>query len=721
VTPGPGDRRKSYDDILAHVSHKRRRRRAIQRRRSRRSVFATMLAVIAIAGAVLLSAGAVAGALAVNDALSGVDLETLTADPPGVNTRIYDRNGDLLAVLPSTENRTPVASDQISPLLKNATVAVEDRRFYEHDGVDLEGVMRAALENLEAGEITQGASTIEQQLVRNLYLSDEKSWTRKIQEAWLARQLSDSWTKDQILTEYLNVVPYGAITYGCEAAALQYFGVSCANLKLWQAATLAGIPQNPLVYNPVENPKAAKDRRNEVLDRMLDEGYITQAQHDKAAGHRMELKKSNYLETTKQGYFVAWVRTLLQQDDALGRKAIKAGLSVKTTLDADLQQAAKIALTQELDYTNAPAGALVAIDPRTGEVLAMESSTNYNDSKYNLAVQGTRQSGSTFKTFGLTAAIADEKIDPDTTQFMSGPFTYDLVDPPVNPATDIWEVDSSHVVNGGETLHDATVASDNTVFARLSIDLGYKKIQDMAYRLGISRNPGLPDAYSIVLGTGDVSVLDMTHAYATLAAQGVRRDVHALLDVRAMDDDRRILSYKPDEGKRVIPDGAAYEVSRILQDNARYGTGAASQTYLAGRTVAGKTGTTTNNWDAWFCGYSTNLAACVWVGYPKAAIPMGSEIWGGSIPVNVWARFMSTAFDQEPQKFPEKVWPLPRNPIQYEPFTSEFPIAVAPPPVAPCDPKAKKPCDDGDTGGGSTDGDGGGGSTGGGGPPPPST
>jgi penicillin-binding protein 1A len=357
----------------------------------------------------------------------------------------------------------------------------------------------------------------------------------------------------------------------------------------------------------------------------------------------------------------------------------------------------------------------------------MESSTSYSQSKYNLAVQGARQAGSTFKTYALTAAINDLHIDPYSTPFMSGTFHYDLVNPPVNPTTDVWDVETHAPANGPMDLDRATVNSDNTVFARLAVDLGYNRIQRMAYRLGISRKPPLPNAYSIVLGTGDVSVLDMTHAYTTLAAQGVRRNTAAILNVRSIATGGELYHWRRPAGRRVIQDGAAYEVSKILEHNVQYGTGAASQLYLAGRTVAGKTGTTTNNWDAWFCGYSTTLAACVWVGYPRASIPMGSDIWGGSIPVNIWSQFMRRAFDKEPQKFPERAWPLPRNPVQYEPFTSQFQIVRPPPPKAPC--TKPKGCgagksDGGKSGGGTSGGGtsgggggGGGGSTGGGGPP----
>ncbi len=262
--PNGHDQRKAYDDVLAHISHKRRKLRASSRRRGRRSVLASMFVVVGIGLGVLLIGTAVGGAVVVDDTLSGVSLDSLQQDPPGVNSRIYAADGSLLTILPSTENRTPVDSSQISPWLKQATVAIEDRRFYEHGGVDYQGVLRAALDNLEAGQIEQGGSTIEQQVVRNLYLSDEQSFTRKIREAYLAMQMSDRWTKDQILTEYLNIVPYGAITYGCEAAAQRYFDKSCKKPQPVAGGDARRHPPEPAGLQPGRQPagrEAAAQRR----------------------------------------------------------------------------------------------------------------------------------------------------------------------------------------------------------------------------------------------------------------------------------------------------------------------------------------------------------------------------------------------------------------------------------------------------------------------------
>ena len=298
--------------------------------------------------------------------------------------------------------------------------------------------MRAALDNLRAGQIEQGGSTIEQQVVRNLYLSDEQSFTRKIREAYLAMQMSDRWTKDQILTEYLNIVPYGAITYGCEAAAQRYFDKSCKSLNLWQAATLAGIPQNPLVYNPVDNRQAAKQRRNDVLDAMLAQGVITQRSTTQAETHKIMLHASPFLDPTpsRYGYFISYVRDVLAKRWP-AQTVRKGGLAVHTSLDRKLQNAAHQALTDNINWADAPAAAMVAIDPRTGEVLAMDSSVPYSKSQqFNFPVAARRQAGSTFKAFTLATAIS-QGINPDTSSELSAHLSYTV------PGTlEPWEVDT---------------------------------------------------------------------------------------------------------------------------------------------------------------------------------------------------------------------------------------------------------------------------------------
>jgi penicillin-binding protein 1A len=732
--PGP-PQRNAYDDVLGHIAARRRKRRASERRRGRRSLAATGLVVLAIGFVAVLVAGGVGATVAVSDVLKGVDLKKMKPHLPGVTTKIYDRNGTLLAQIPSLQNRTPVTWDQISPWLKTATVDIEDKRFYEHGGVDYEGIARAFLDDIQAGHAVQGASTIEQQLARNLYLTDTKTLDRKIKEAWLAIQMAEDWSKQKILNTYLNVIPYGGVTYGCEAAAETYFDEHCSQLNIRQSALIAGLPQSPTDYNPRLHPAAALARRNEVLAAMFDQGHITLAQYQHAVSLGLGLHRPKKFTRVRQPYFVQYVRDELAKK--YGGEALKSGgLSVKTTIDPTLQAAAHQAMASELNFTNHPAAALVAVDPRDGEILAMQTSTDYSKSKYNLAVQSKRQAGSTFKTYGLLAAMVYDHIDPNVTRYSTAP----LVDYPLFPGAsapnDFWTVQNAEQAAGGVLpLSSALEESVNAVYARLSIDITAQNVAKMAYNLGIPTSDHLPQTPSVILGAGGVSPLDMTHAYATIAAQGIRRPLLAITKVTPYGGKPVLTPASKNKGHRVIRNGATEQVTQYLDTNVHScctGTNAnVVLSQLPYRPQAGKTGTTDNFTDAWFCGYTPNLAACVWVGYPKGEISMdlGGTIpgpaFGGGYPATIWRLFAAAAFRDEPRKFPPTPWPAaPTQPITYLPWKSKFQLPVAPP-------KKKHSGGSGSTGGSggggsSGGGGGGGGSSGGGGdtttaPPPPTT
>ncbi len=746
MTP-PRDRRSSYDEVLAHVSHKRRKRRSRERRGSRRSMLATLGVVVASCCVALIAGSAVAGAVFVDNTLSGVSLDTLKADPPGINSEIFDRNGNLLETISSTENRTPVPSNKISPWLKKATVDIEDKRFYQHGGLDFQGIVRAMINNLQAGSIQQGASTLEQQLVRNLYLSNEQSWTRKIREAYLATQMADQWSKDKILTEYLNIVPYGAVTYGCEAAALRYFSRHCSRLTIAQAALIAGLPQNPIIYNPISNRAAAKARRNEVLAAMLNScaagsgcagtGDITQAQYDAAVASPLGTKLGSYLDHTggDQGYFVAWVRQTLEEK--LGRNTVsKGGLAIHTTLDPKLQAAAHQILTSTMSWPGAPAAALVSIDPRTGQVLAMDASVPYSkNAQFNIPAEAYRQVGSTFKMFTLTTAISDG-YNPATTTELSAHLSYLFPNTPIGP-NNPWVVDTasdSEELNAPRTLADATAQSDNTVFARLAIDLGAQSIVDTAHKMGIPHSINLAPYPSITLGVSPVSPLWMTAAYSTLASNGVRHEPQFVTQINSIENGKTIKTYKS-KPRRVLSDGIAYEADKVLECPICCGTAAATAQFSDGRIEAGKTGTTNDYKDAWFCGFTPNLTTCVWMGFPQGEISLygrlnGAQPYGGVIPATIWRQFMEQAFALEPKQFPAVYsWPLPQHPVQWVPFHSQFPTYVPPAPCTPSTgsttttgtacPPASSGGSSGTTGtGGTTHGNGNGNGNG---PPPPTT
>jgi len=710
-------RRRAYDDVLGHVAARRRRRRAVARRRGRRSAAATALVAIAIAVTAVVASGGVGATLYVSDVLKGYDLKTLKPHYPGVTTRIYDRNNHLLASIPSVQNRTPVKSSDIRIWLKKATVDIEDKRFYQHGGVDYQGVLRAAYEDVTAGGVVQGASTIEQQLVRNVYLTDEQSVTRKLREAYLATQMADDWSKDKILTTYLNTIPYGPVTYGCEAAAAAFFNTHCKKLTLVQSAMIAGLPQSPTDYNPRLHPAAALARRNQVLAAMLSAGDITNHQFSVAVAKPLGLKKPLKSTRIRQPYFVAYVRQLIKHQ--YGKRALKrGGLQVKTTLDPTIQEDARQAITDTMNFENAPAAAMVAIDPRTGEILAMQSSTDYTQSKFNLAVDAKRQAGSTFKTYGLLAAMVDFGIDPYTTMYATSPLeNYPLIPGATDP-NQLWTVNNAEQTSSAVLpLDKALEASVNAVFARLSIDIGAYNVADMAYKLGIPRSDHLPEVPSVILGSGAVSPLDMTHAYSTIAANGVRRNLLAFTRVERYGGG--VDKYKPDKGKAVIPDGATADVTKFLDANVHICCTGLNANVGDGRAQAGKTGTTDDHTDAWFCGYTPNLAACVWVGYPRGEIamnlggPIPGPAFGGGYPATIWRVFAQGVFADQPAKFPPTPWPVPHNFITFKPWHS--PNFTLPPPT----PTTKKGKPTSGTGGGGSGG-GGGGSTGGtttGGPP----
>jgi membrane peptidoglycan carboxypeptidase len=716
---GPVRNRRAYDDVLGHVAARRRRRRAVARRRGRRSAAATAVLAIALGIVAVVASGGVGATLYVSDVLNGYDLATLKPHYPGVTTRIYDRDGHLLALIPSVQNRTPVRSSEMSPLLKLATVDVEDKRFYQHGGVDYQGVLRAAYEDVTAGGVVQGASTIEQQLVRNVYLSDEQSLTRKLREAYLATQMANEWSKNKILTTYLNTIPYGPVTYGCEAAAAAFFNNHCSQLNLVQSAMIAGLPQSPTEYNPKLHPAAAKARRNQVLAAMYAAGHITLDKFNKATAKPLGLKKPTKSTRIRQPYFVEYVRQLLKEK--YGKFALKrGGLQVKTTLDPVLQEDARQAITETMNFADAPAAAMVAIDPRTGEILAMQSSTDYTQSKFNLAVDAKRQAGSTFKTYGLLAAMVDFGINPYTTQYSTAPLEdYPLIPNATDPSQ-FWTVANAEQTSSAVLpLDSALEASVNAVFARLSIDIGAYNVANMAYKLGIPKSDHLPEVPSVILGSGAVSPLDMTHAYSTIAANGVRRPLLAVTRVEKYGGE--VVRTKPGKGKSVIPDGATAEITKFLDANVHScctGLNAAVSPY---RPQAGKTGTTDDHTDAWFCGYTPNLTACVWVGYPRGEIsmdlggPIPGPAFGGGYPATIWNRFATAVFADEPAKFPPTPWPVPKHFLTFKPWHSpNFTLPV----IKPSSGKSTK---GGSSGGGSSGGgSSGGGSSGGtttGGPP----
>ncbi len=592
-----------------------------------------MLVALVGAPVVLVLATAIGGTAVFGASCNLTSLQPATV---GENSFVYAWDGSLLGAIPAERNRTPVSRREMSPWIARATVAIEDRRFYEHGGIDPVGILRAVVADVQAGKIVQGGSTITQELVRNLYLSRERTLQRKLVEACLAIKLSRAWSKSRILTAYMNEVYYGNHAYGIEAAAETYFSIPARKLDLEQAALLAGLPQAPSDYDPLHNPAAAIVRRNEVLRAMLDNGDITGAQFA-AAVHdtSLHLKPGNAYSRIREPYFFSYVEDLLQQE--YGANTVRSGgLKVYTTINPHLQLAARAAIRHVLTSPTDPASSIVSIDPRTGAIRAMTAVTpGTSGNQFNFATSAHRQAGSTFKTILLTAAVA-QGMDPFHTYYLSAPFYY----APLHWSVETYE----HTYAGVESVTSATLQSDNTVFARLAVDVGPQNIVAMAEKLGV-RTP-LKPVPSLALGSIGVTPLDMASAYATIAAGGIYSKPTAITKVvlanGKVDTDA---GWGKPQQERVIPDWVASTVTQVLQENMLYGTGTGA--HLAGRTDAGKTGTTDNYADAWFNGYTPFLESAVWIGYPKGEIPMlnvhGGAVSGPTLPATVWHLFMESA------------------------------------------------------------------------------
>ena len=677
--PPPGARggRGPLPSELVPGMRRRKRRRARVRSRRRRNL-AVVALILAVTGGAIV-AGTVGGAAALG---SSCDLSSLQQIEFGTNSFVYAADGSLLGAIPSEKNRQPVPLKTISPYMRRATIAIEDRRFYQHGGLDFEGIVRALVEDVRAGRVVQGGSTITQQLVRNLYVEvgHERVLERKVREACLAVKLSRELPKDKILEDYLNTVFYGRQAYGIEAAAQTFFSKRARNLTLTESALLAGLPQAPSRFDPFRRPAAALARRDAVLRAMLVNGDISSTDYaDAVASKRLGLRAGKLYKQIRQPYFFDFVRRELQRE--YGSKIVNSGgLKVYTTIDPRFQRAAYKAIRDTLYLPNDPAAALVSINPANGAIRAMAAVIpGKRKNQFNLVSQARRQAGSTFKTFVLTTAVA-EGVNPETTSYVSAPFKYQPDS--LTPAWEVETYDKSYV--GSTSISSATLRSDNTVYAQLTLDLGPEKVAAMAKRLGIKTDLSVEGgAYVPSMGLGAIAVspLEMASAYATLAAGGVYSEPMAIKKVVFPGDrvDKDAGWGKP-RRRRVIPDGVAYTVTKILEQNMLAGTGVGA---YFGRTAAGKTGTTDNHADAWFCGYTPNLQTTVWIGYPQAEIPMenvhGISVAGGTFPATIWHLFMQSALGPSPAV----AWTLPREWPVWRAFEhGQYALTYVPPPPA---------------------------------------
>src|SRR4051795_5778814 len=678
----------------------RNRRHHHSRGRPRNKAFLALMVVLVLAAL----AGLSAVGYVISIAASAPPLDSLKPRDLGSQSEVRAADGTRLGFIQSNELRRPVAGSKIPENLKQATVAIEDQRFYHHKGVDYAGVVRAAVKNLSSHKTVQGGSTITMQLVRNLYISQERTYQRKIREAKLAEELENEHSKEWILDKYLNTVPYGTLggqtAVGVQAASRVYFGKPVERLKLREAAMLAGLPQAPSSYSPVRDPEKAEARRNEVLAKMAQLKMITPQTAQTAMKKGLGVNPSRYFTSRRESFFFDYVKDELVKE--YGTKTVRqGGLRVDTTIDLKKQQAARASINGRLAGIG-PSSAIVTIDPRNGYIRAMASSADYGKSKFNLAAQGHRQPGSTFKVMALMTALR-EGVAPRSTPYVSKPLKFN--DPTWGPI-DVQTY--GHDYSGSISLERATLKSDNTVYMQLALALGPREVRKTAYDMGIKTHLDGYPAESLGGLTLGVSPLEMADAYATIASGGYRNRPTAITKITYPDGKSELPKRFKVKRTKAFEDGVTAEATRILQENIQRGTGTAANIGCPG---GGKTGTTDSFNDAWFVGFTPRLTTAVWVGYPNAQIEMkteyhGGPVAGGTYPAEIWSDYMQQAKgsfcgDFKPPLHPAHFAPFfgrsprsggrptgsPSTSGRYQfgggpPPSAPAPAAVAPPPAA---------------------------------------
>lgn len=559
---------------------------------------------------------------------------------PAVSSQVFDSHGRLITTLHSDQNRLPIDINKVPQNLQNAFIAAEDNRFYEHIGIDPIGIFRAIFANLTNRGIAQGGSTITQQLAKNAFLSQEQTLKRKIQEAMLALEIEHKYSKKEILEMYMNQIYFGQGAYGIQTAAKTYFNKDVNELTLTQCAMLAGLPKSPNYYSPFNNLNEAKKRKNVVLDQMVKYGYVSAAEAEDAKNQDLGLSKSHQSkEADEYASFIDYVSQQVAKkygDDAL----YKEGLKIYTTMDVDKQHAAVRAMrnlpnnyTDENGLTQ-PQAAIVSIDPKTGHILAMVGGRGQDS--FNRASMAVRQPGSAFKPFVYLTALQHD-MTPDTTMD-DQPVTYGSWSPK----------NAGGSYSGTMTLSDALAHSVNTIAVQLADRVGTKNIIANAKKMGITTLDAKDDNLAMALGglTKGVTPLEMASAYGTFANKGVHVKPTAI--VKILDRNGNVLEdastlEKEETKTRVMSEREAYEMTTMLEGVIDHGTGTAA---AIGRPAAGKTGTTDDNKDAWFVGYTPDIVTAVWIGDDTGSHSLG-EIYGSTIPAEIWKDYMSSATSDE--------------------------------------------------------------------------
>ena len=641
-----------------------------------RSAFSFIQLAIVIAvsgGALAFTLAALAPSLAdlwnaKSTVSSDVDLSVLEQ-----TTTVFDANGELIAELKGPIDREYVPLTQISPEIVAAVLSVEDDRFYEHSGVNVAAITRAAVTNVSAGGIEQGGSTITQQLVKLSVVGDEQVLERKLPEAAIAMRLEETMTKDEILERYLNAVYFGGGAYGVQAAAELYFNKDAGALNYGEAALLAGIISNPSLYDPVFNPTNSLDRRSTALSRLQTEGFIDEA--ERAVWERSELPRYRQVEGEDflDTYFVEEVKRQLLDDERLGatraeriNRVFQGGLEVYTTFDPVAQALAENAVATEFPQNplDIIAG-LVSVEPGSGAIRAMIGGPGFDQFEFNVATQVGRPTGSSFKTFVMAAAFETAGLLPSDSINASSPCTFDNPggNPPIYTAGDY----NGGTRSGALTIEQNTLRSTNCSYLRLGQTVGLNNVIDIAEALGVTSD--LQPVPSLPLGPFNITPLEMANAYATIANDGVRVDAHVIERVES--GGQLVFQHDPNP-IRAISTQTARLVTDVLEKNVSCSAGACTgrRAQLSNHPAAGKTGTGQQNFDAWFVGYTPQLATAVWVGGQEGQIPMrwtgsdpdhtfaeyqetfgefaSSGVTGGSIPSIIWSSFMDVYMEPLP-------------------------------------------------------------------------
>jgi penicillin-binding protein 1A len=526
--------------------------------------------------------------------------------------------------------KEPLKLKQIPDTLQKAFIASEDRRFAQHHGVDPQGIIRAVINNLRSQNVVEGGSTITQQLARILFLKQERTIWRKLTEVRLSQKLEQELTKDQILERYLNLVYLGSGAYGVADAAWVYFSKSVDQLTLSEMATIAGLAPAPSIYSPENNPEAAKERRNLVLQRMEDDKIITAAQRQAATQEPLTLTSS--LPKRLQvdfPYFTSYIQKELPKYVSADVLA-EGGLSVETTLNPTWQKAAEAAVTKTLrnqgSWENFKQAALVAIDPRNGEIQAMVGGKDFGKNQFNRVTQAQRQPGSTFKGFVYATAIASGKSPNDS--YLDEPFVVDDYEPK----------NYGKNFRGWMTMRDALTRSVNIIAVKVLIDVGFEPTIKLAREMGIKSE--LKPTYSLALGSNEVNLLELTSAYGGFATQGLHTEAHGIR--RILNRQGQVIWSNNFKSQRALDADSAAIMTWMLRNVVEEGTGAAAQ--LDNRPVAGKTGTSDEARDLWFIGYIPQLVTGVWLGNDD-----NRPTWGSSgSAASTWHEFMEKAVEEMP-------------------------------------------------------------------------